>query len=152
MTVLSAQTIRRLGLVTPCEARAMDPRTSATYGLGPHGYDIRLDQEIRLLPGGFSLASTVERFDLPANVAGFVHDKSTWARRGLAVQNTVCEAAWAGWLTLELTNHGPTELVLPEGTPIAQVVFHFLDEVTEQPYEGRYQRQRRGPVPAILEK
>jgi dCTP deaminase len=27
---------------------------------------------------------------------GIVHDKSTWARRGLVVQNTVIEPGWHG--------------------------------------------------------
>jgi dCTP deaminase len=39
---------------------------------------------------------------------GIVHDKSTWARRGLVVQNTVIEPGWHGYqTTIELTNHGP---------------------------------------------
>ena len=42
-----------------------------------------------LRPGGFTLASTLEEFDMPADLLGIVHDKWTWARRGLAPQNTV---------------------------------------------------------------
>ena len=33
---------------------------------------------------------------------GIVHDKSTWARRGLVVQNTVIEPGWHGYLTIEV--------------------------------------------------
>jgi dCTP deaminase len=64
------------------------------------------------------------------------------------VQNTVIEPGWEGWLTLELTNHGTELLTLHEGTPIAQIVFQFLDLPTEQPYVGKYQSQEDRPVEA----
>jgi deoxycytidine triphosphate deaminase len=36
--------------------------------------------------------------------------------------------------------------------PIAQAVFHPLDEPTDQPYEsGKYQDQKRGPQAALYE-
>jgi hypothetical protein len=41
---------------------------------------------------------------------------------------------------------------LIRGCPIAQIIFHILDEPTEAPYEGKYQDQRSGPVPAIFER
>jgi dUTPase len=74
---------------------------------------------------------------------GIVHHKSTWARRGLVVQNTVIEPGWHGYLTIELTNHGPGALSLQWGMPIAQIVFHRLEAVTEQPYGQQI------PEPAI---
>jgi dCTP deaminase len=101
----------------------------------------------------FQLASTVEEFDMPETLMAIVHDKSTWARKGLAVQNTVIEPGWRGFLTLELTNHSNKVILVTKGTPIAQIVFHQLVEATEQPYEGRYQDQASGPQPArLLEK
>ena len=149
MSTLSAQSIRRLNLITPFNERTMHPDARMTYGLSSCGYDIRIDQSIRLEPGTFSLASSVERFHLPNFVVGKVHDKSSWARQGLAVQNTVIEPGWTGYLTLELTNHGKTIIFLDEGFPIAQILFDRLDETTEQPYSGRYQYQKRGPQEAI---
>ena len=77
---------------------------------------------------------------------GIVHDKSTWARRGLVVQNTVIEPGWHGYLTRsKLTNHGPDALSLQMAMLIAQIVFHRLEEATEQPYDGKYQNQPSGP-------
>jgi dCTP deaminase len=145
MSVLSSQTIRKLKLVAPLVERTQDPATGTSYGLSACGYDIRLDQNVRLVSGGFCLASAMEMFRMTDDVVGIVHDKSTWARRGLTVQNTVIEPGWTGFLTLELTNHGTADLVLPRGTPIAQVLFHFLDRPTDQPYSGKYQNQLRGP-------
>lgn len=157
MSILSAQSIERLcveyGMLSPFSDRFR--YEGVTYGLSSAGYDVRVEfdsgghrPEWFLRPGEFLLASTVERFNLPSQVVGFVHDKSSWARRGLAVQNTVIEPGWEGWLTLELTNHGPHPLLIKRGQGIAQVVFQWLDEPTVQPYEGKYQDQSRGPVEA----
>ncbi len=146
--ILAAQHIRQFQPLKPfCE------RTVAhgmTYGLGPAGYDVRVAETIHLPSGRFVLASTIEEFDMPKSLVGMVHDKSTWARRGLAVQNTVIEPGWKGFLTLELTNHGGTTIRIAAGTPIAQIVFHALSAETEQPYAGRYQNQPAGPQPALL--
>lgn len=144
MTVLSAQTILTMNLLTPLLRRAQD-ELGNSYGLGPCGYDLRIAETVEMRPGDFRLVSAMEEFDLPSNVVAFVHDKSTWARRGLAVQNTVAEPGWRGFLTLELTNHGVECLRVPAGCAIAQAVFHFLDEPTGMPYSGKYQDQQSGP-------
>jgi dCTP deaminase len=88
---------------------------------------------------------------MPTDVIGFVHDKSTLARFGIAVQNTVIEPGWTGILTIELTNHSDEFLWLTAGQPIAQIVFHELDAPTERPYSGKYQNQEAGPQAARFE-
>ena len=148
MTILSAQYIRRRRIFTPFHERTV--AHGMTFGLGPAGYDVRIAEDMHLRPGDFALASTMEHFAIPDDVLAIVHDKSTWARRGLCVQNTVAEPGWRGFLTLELTNHGAGTITIRTGMPIAQIVLHRLDEPTEQPYAGKYQDQRAGSVPAIL--
>lgn len=152
--ILSAQTIRRLKPLEPIFSRSTV--FGMTFGLGPAGYDVRIEFDAEgsisgreLSAGGFLLASTIERFSMPANVVGIVHDKSSWARKGLTVQNTVIEPGWNGFLTLELTNHSNKEVLLKRGMPIAQVIFHWLDLETDSPYTGKYQDQSRGPQEAI---
>lgn len=173
MTLLSAQTImlRCSGpkpMITPFSRRMQFAGLS--YGLSGAGYDIRLAEDLTLEPGDYVLASAMEYFDLPNDVAMVVRDKSTWARRGVTLQNTVAEPGWIGFLTLEIGYHGrkqpwwwrwrnifhpmperwpwPT-LKLEAGTPIAQVMFEMLDEPTTQPYRGKYQHQASGPTPAL---
>lgn len=147
MTVLSAQTIRRLGLVSPLREAFRD-ELGNSGGLGPCGYDITLAFDINMNPGNFRLTSAEEMFEMPNDVMGVVHDKSSLARRGVAVQNTVIEPGWRGHLTLEITNHGAGILAMLRGSAIAQVLFHRLDEPTEMPYRGKYQDQPAGPVEA----
>jgi dCTP deaminase len=153
--ILPAQEIRRLCLqpfppmLNPFHERSV--QNGLSFGLSPAGYDIRIDQDLVLHPGEFKLASAMERFNMPLDVLAIVHDKSTWARRGLCVQNTVIEPGWEGFLTLELTNHASADLQLHQGDPIAQIVFHKLMEGTNQPYRGKYQNQERRPVEALNE-
>lgn len=63
---------------------------------------------------------------MPENLVGIVHDKSTLARKGLSVFNTVIEPGWKGFLTLELVYHGSEDFHIPAGSGIAQVLFHEL--------------------------
>lgn len=148
--ILSAQSIRLRKPIHPFHERTIC--NGMTFGLGPAGYDVRIAETVIIPPGGCALASTMERFDIPADLIAFVHDKSTWARQFVALQNTVAEPGWRGYLTLEITNHGTGPVTIQQGSPIAQMVFHQLDETTDQPYgNGKYQDQAVGPQPAILE-
>lgn len=141
-----------------------------SHGLAECGYDITIKQEVRFQringrmgahicndgewtfhPGRFVLASSHERFTMPTNLVGVVHDKSTWARQGLSVLNTVIESGWNGWLTLELIYHADERLVIPAGAGIAQVLFHELAEAADYG-PGKYQGQPNRPVPAVMEK
>ena len=157
MAVIPAQTIRHLctrrstPMVHPFHER--QNAGGMTFGLSPAGYDVRIAQDITLAPGEFVLASTIEAFCMPDNVIGFVHDKSTWARLGIALQNTVIEPGWRGQsLTLEISNHGAEPAHFLKGHPIAQIIFHRLEQPTEQPYRGRYQDQKPGPQGARFAK
>ena len=142
-----------------------------TYGCSEAGYDIRIKQEIRFYPvnpdaefkkfrvmlytndsftsddeGRFILASAIEEFQMPTHLLGRVCDKSSWARKGLSVFNTVIEPGWNGFLTLELVYHGNTELIIPAGAPIAQVIFEEVKNPAQ--YKGKYQFQSTDPTPA----
>lgn len=140
-----------------------------SWGLSEAGYDIRIKQDVIFKPavntvatkwmnngkqfgvwdyGRFTLASAIEEFDMPDCLVGIVHDKSTWARKGLSVFNTVIEPGWKGFLTLELVYHGNTELIIPAGSGIAQVIFHRTSNKVK--YEGRYQNQSDEPTPAKM--
>jgi dCTP deaminase len=147
--ILSAQTIRKLRPIAPLEERGLVHGMS--YGLGPCGYDIRIRESLTLKPGDYRLASSFERFNMPDDLVAFVADKSSWARLGITVQNTIIEPGWCGFLTLEISNHSAKSAFIQEGMPIAQIIFQRLDEPTELPYIGKYQDQPPHPVPAIFE-
>jgi dCTP deaminase len=155
MSILSAQTLAKTKLlrtdfIVPWYGSKQIAH-GMSYGLGPCGYDIRLRGAVNVPPGEFVLGTTVERFSIPNNVLMTILDKSTWARRGVAVQNSCAEPGWEGFLTLELSNHSRAMIHIPDGAPIAQAIFHFLDEPTTMPYQGKYQDQAQVPIPAIQE-
>lgn len=130
----------------------------ASHGLSEAGYDIRIKQDVHMSAnetrvdqywrnGRFALASSIEEFQMPPHLVGIVHDKSTWARKGLSVFNTVIEPGWKGFLTLELVYHGSEYLHIPAGSGIAQVLFH--QTMAHAAYDGKYQNQADKPVEAI---
>ena len=101
MSVLSGQTIRELGLLEPFREKYLDSN-GCSCGLSIAGYDITLDHDALFEPHSFTLVAAAERFIMPNNVVGVVHDKSSLARKGIAVQNTVIEPGWRGFLTMEV--------------------------------------------------
>jgi dCTP deaminase len=143
--ILPAQAIRKIKPVSPfCERTRYN---GMTFGLGPAGYDVRIAERV-VVGVKMVLASTLERFDMPNDVLGQVCDKSTWARRGVAVQNTIIEPGWRGYLTLELTNQSGGLIEIQASDPIAQIIFFRLEAPTALPYSGKYQDQQSGPQPA----
>jgi len=138
-----------LPMIAPFHERSREH--GMTYGVGPAGYDVRIDENYIIPAGGFVLAATVEKFAMPNDILATVHDKSTWARLGLACQTTVIEPGWRGHLTIELTNHSQITLPIQAGCPIVQIIFHVLDRETNMAYAGKYQDQKAGPQEAIIE-
>lgn len=144
-----------------------EKNNGVSHGLSEAGYDIRIKQSVTfnktdggrrivgvMLPGHepdfsegrFALASAMEEFQMPNHLVGIVHDKSSWARKGLSVFNTVVEPGFHGGLTLELVFHGDGQLTIPAGAGIAQVLFHIIAEPAQ--YTGKYQFQSTDPEPA----
>ena len=163
MSVLSYQSIKRANIFTPFNERTKDELSGMTFGCGSASYDVRVAENVHLREGHFVLASTIEHFNMPNNVRGVVHDKSTLVRLGVTVQNTFIDPGWRGYLTLELLYHKSLDMqytlfqqkyneeissrsvMIPHGTPIAQIELAWLDEPTEMPYDGEYQDQKPGP-------
>jgi dCTP deaminase len=167
MAILSAQSIRNfccLGFSNLCDLgvspvnliQPFNERTLShgrSFGLSSCGYDVRLAsaENMTLNKGDFTLGVIQEYIHMPDWLMGHVADKSTNARLGLSVFNTIIEPNWRGYLTVEMVNHCAEPVQLFAGMPIAQILFHQLDEETEKPYNGKYQSQPKQPVKAIME-
>jgi dCTP deaminase len=112
-----------------------------------HHMVIASENEVR--PGEFMLACTAERLRLPSNIAGVVHGKSTWARRGLMVEAAgLVDPGFDGTITLELKNLSHLPIPLRAGEPICQISFHMLEVPVVRPYgspglNSHYQGQTR---------
>jgi dCTP deaminase len=127
-----------------------------SFGLSMAGYDIRLADELTIECGTYDLGHSVEHFHIPNNVLAIVADKSTNARMGIQVFNTIIEPGWKGYLTLEIhairRNGSITRFIkLNKLLPIAQVLFLQMADPPESVYSGKYQNQPAAAVEAILE-
>ena len=166
--IINGKTLLEYAPIVPMETVKIRQH-GVSYGLSEAGYDIRIKQEVRiekrLYPAGeiwstyldgwlvdmhtkFCIASTIERFQMPSDLVGVVHDKSSWARQGLSVFNTVIEPGWKGFLTLELVYHGNQNLLIPAGAGIAQVVFSKTSDNANYG-SGKYQNAGDFPQEAL---
>lgn len=99
------------------------------------------DDTTCIMPGEFLLATTIEKFKIPHDVAAFVQGRSSIGRIGLMVQNAgFVDPGFHGHITLELKNDTPNPIRLVYGYPVAQMVF-FEARLVEKPYNGKYNGQ-----------
>jgi len=124
----------------------------------PHSYDITLGDSLKIPVGKcgnkivyeevelpiqyprsitetFALGTTIERFELPANICAQVDGKSTLGRLGLSNHQTAgwIDAGFCGNITLELSNSSPIPVELYPGMKIGQIIF-FESIPAEIPY------------------
>ncbi|NJO16946.1 MAG: dCTP deaminase [Thioploca sp.] len=150
-----------------------------SYGTSSYGYDVRCANEFKLFtninativdpknfdatsfvdvvanvciipPNSFALARTIEYFRLPREVLGIISGKSTYARMGIVVSNTVIEPEWEGHITLEFSNTTPLPAKIYANEGVAQLLFLGADELCETSYQdrkGKYQGQTGVTLP-----
>ena len=75
------------------------------------------DDEFDLLPGGFVLAQTLERVQIPGSLMGFVEGRSSFARFGLTVHLSApkIDPGFKGHIALEIANFGKLPVTLRAG-------------------------------------
>ncbi|MCF4007302.1 dCTP deaminase [Corynebacterium uropygiale] len=107
-----------------------------------------------LHPGEFVLAATLERFTLPAHLAGRLEGKSSLGRLGLLTHSTAgfIDPGFSGHITLELSNTANLPIVLWPGMKVGQLALFAMSSPAETPYGSgqlgsKYQGQR-GPTPS----
>lgn len=94
--------------------------------------------------GGFLLAHSLETVAFPRHVSAELKDKSTLARLGLSIQNTIMEPGWSGQITIEIHNSGPQDVLLRAGQGIGQLIFVPLSAPCRVSYAdraGKYMHQ-----------
>lgn len=95
-------------------------------------------------PNSYLLGRTVERFNFPSNVTAVFIGKSTYARAGTFINTTPGEAAWRGYLVVEIGNltNLPMRVYVDEG--ILQALMFRGNQICETSYDdrgGKYQDQ-----------
>ena len=110
--------------------------------LGGAGYDLRLAEDMTLLAGKHRLVATMERVDLPDDLAGTLHIRSSLARAGIIASLALVDPGFRGQLTISLYNAGSTQLSMGKGERFVQIVLHSLSAKTQRPYSGKYQNSQ----------
>lgn len=99
---------------------------------------------ITLPPHTFLLATTIEWIKLPNDLTAFVEGRSSIGRLGLFIQNAGwVDPGFEGNITLELYNANSLPITLHSGRRVCQLVFCKMDQPAANPYQGKYQGQRR---------
>ncbi|MEN8154372.1 MAG: dCTP deaminase [Acidobacteriota bacterium] len=122
-----------------------------SFGLGPYGYDLRLDREFKKIrrknkiidphsikdsdyetitgdkiliePNSYILGKSLEYIKMPKKILGIVFGKSTYARCGILVNVTPVEPEWEGHLTISISNVSGNSATLHPLQGIAQIIF-----------------------------
>lgn len=116
--------------------------------------EVREDEPFVLHPGEFILGATLEKFTLPADLAGRLEGKSSLGRLGLLTHSTAgfIDPGFSGHITLELSNVANLPIILWPGMKVGQLALFCMSSPAEVPYGAselgsKYQGQR-GPTPS----
>lgn len=107
--------------------------------------------EIKIRPNHFYLATTKEDVTLPNYLYGQIAGRSSIGRLGVAVHETagVIDPGWDGQITLEISTQMPHPVKLYEGQRVAQMTLHETGMIAKPGYgdkdDQKYQGQR-GPT------
>jgi deoxycytidine triphosphate deaminase len=93
---------------------------------------------ILLKPNEYILIETMEKVNMPANVAARVLNRSSLFRSGCSTFNAFVDPGFRGTLTFGLKNISDHEFSLEKGAKVAQIVFEEVKGGTEL-YNGKYQ-------------
>ncbi len=126
-------------------------------GLTPNGYDLRV-AEARLEggesvtsgtfiipPGKLFFISTVERVELPDDLAAQLWTRTSWLRKGLLMGLGKIDAGFHGTLTFSGFNASSVPVELPIGSRMVQMVLEHMRSPVERTYakrSGNYQGQK----------
>ncbi|MBU0761898.1 MAG: hypothetical protein KKD39_02640 [Candidatus Altiarchaeota archaeon] len=97
-----------------------------------------LGSKYSLKQGEYVLVETVERVNMPPNLAARVLNRSTVFRCGATLVNALVDPGYCGTLTFGLKNLSDRNFTVEKGARIAQIVFEEVSGETTG-YNGRYQ-------------
>lgn len=103
------------------------------------GYDLRLGMDATILPQTHQLVSTLERIELPDDLVGTLHVRSSVARGGIVASLALVDPGFRGQLTISLYNAGKDAFQMSKGDKFVQMVLHMLNTKARRPYRGKYQ-------------
>ncbi|MDQ1436466.1 MAG: dCTP deaminase [Acidimicrobiaceae bacterium] len=104
---------------------------------------MKFGEKLTLKPGEMILGRISESFSLPADCAGAIEGRSSYARLGLSVHASggFINPGWRGHMPLTLVNHSANTIRIPVGTPLCQLMIIGLSGPAEADYAARTDRK-----------
>ena len=103
------------------------------------GYDFRVGTDVVIPAGRHQLVASLETVDVPPDLAGTLHIRSSLARAGIVASLALVDPGFRGQLTISLFNAGTETFIMSKGDRFVQMALHLLGTKTLRPYRGRYQ-------------
>ncbi|ALF53667.1 deoxycytidine triphosphate deaminase [Nostoc piscinale CENA21] len=122
----------------------VDPKNFNPENLVPTKLHKDTNGSYFILPAhSYGLGVALERLEIPDNITVICIGKSTYARCGIIANVTPAEAAWRGYLTLELSNASSADCRIYANEGIVQLMFLEGEpcSVSYQARRGKYQDQ-----------
>ncbi|MEA1924823.1 MAG: dCTP deaminase [Candidatus Altiarchaeota archaeon] len=98
----------------------------------------KIFEEYTLNPGEYVLVETLEKINMPSDLAARILPRSTLFRSGTSLKTALVDPGYSGTLTMGLTNHSKSEFRIQKNSRIAQIIFEKIEGKTKE-YNGRYQ-------------
>jgi dCTP deaminase len=107
-------------------------------------------QPLILHPGRVIICSTTEWLELPGDLCGELHGRSSLARIGILPHTAgKVDPGWKGRLTLELSNVSEIPVAFYPGEQVCQIVFHELSSPADLAYPAAVSRYHRQMQPEV---
>ncbi|ATZ61665.2 MAG: dCTP deaminase [Methanosarcinales archaeon Met12] len=116
--------------------------------LQPASYDLRAGESTVIQPKAFALVGSLERVEMPLDVASILKVRSSYARKGLILGGGFIDPGFRGNLTLCLSNMSDKEIEISYGERIVQMLLFRVTSPNSM-YKGKYQ-DSNGVVKAKL--
>ena len=140
----------------PWREITIDLRRSNIHALDPirdwKRFDVTEGQSVIIKPGQTIMGRIYESFRMPANCAGKIEGRSSFARLGLSVHCTgdFINPGWQGFMPLQLANVGPYALRIAPYFSICQLMIIPLASAPERSYgdaelRSKYINDEGGP-------
>ncbi|MCX6796465.1 MAG: hypothetical protein NTW06_03115 [Candidatus Falkowbacteria bacterium] len=92
-------------------------------------------------PGKYYLIKTIEKVNLPINLAGIIHPRTTMYRSGLGFFNGIASPGYCGELVFSVYNFHNQPIKVSLGARVAHITFHEVLGEGNQ-YRGQWQGGR----------
>lgn len=95
-------------------------------------------ESVALRPQQYVLVETMEKVNMPADLAAWMRQRSTLQRCGVSLETALIDPGYKGTLTFGMKNNGDKEFVVEKGARVGQIIFEGVKGETKN-YDGRYQ-------------